>query len=144
MKIVRTYTDLMKLPTFEERFRYLMLKGHVGFDTFGFDRYLYEEFIRSKEWQEARDYVILRDEACDLAIPGREIKTVGRRNKIIIHHINPVELCDLVNHSDVLFDPEYLITTVKNTHDAIHYGSEETLIKDYIERTPNDTCPWRR
>lgn len=144
MRIVRTYTELMRLPTFEERFRYLMLKGAVGYDTFGYDRYLYEDFLRSKEWLQVRDDIILRDNACDLAIPEREIKNVGRKNKIIVHHINPVERIDLLHHSDVLFDPEYLITTVKNTHDAIHYGSEGTLIQDYKERTPNDTCPWRR
>lgn len=136
---LRTYTELKQLKTFEERYEYLKLDGQVGIDTFGFDRYLNQAFYRSPEWKSIRNQVIVRDNGCDLGIEGREIHT-----KILVHHMNPITKEDVLNRSDLLLNPEYLITTVKRTHDAIHYGDSETLIKDLIERTANDTCPWRK
>ena len=136
--IIRTYTELISLPTFEDRFEYLRLKGRVGEETFGFDRYLNQAFYKSEEWKSVRDQVILRDNGCDLAMEGREI-----REKILIHHMNPITKEDIINRSEFLLDPEYLICTIKNTHDAIHYGDERLLIKDPIQRRKNDTCPWR-
>lgn len=136
---IRTYSELITLPTFEERFRYLQLKGAVGRDTFGFDRYLNQVFYRSQRWKSIRDQVILRDNGCDLSMPGHEI--YGR---VYIHHMNPITLDDIINESDFLLDPEYLICTIHNTHNAIHYGDENLLITTPIERSKNDTCPWRR
>lgn len=136
---IRTYSELISLPTFEERYRYLRLSGRVGEETFGFDRYINQIFYRSKEWKEIRDRVIVRDNGCDLGIPGREIY-----GKILIHHMNPITQENILNRSDLLLNPEYLICTVKNTHDAIHYGDESILYKDPIVRSKNDTCPWRR
>lgn len=137
--IIRTYSELITFPTFEERYRYLRIGGKVGEDTFGFDRYLNQLFYKSDEWRAIRDYVIVRDNGCDLAISDREI--YGR---ILIHHMNPITKEDILRRSDFLLNPEYLITTVKNTHDAIHYGDEGLLITAPIERTKNDTCPWKR
>ena len=138
-KMIRTYSELITLPTFEERFEYLRLGGKVGAETFGFDRYLNQIFYKSDKWLSVRDKVIIRDNGCDLGIEGREI--YGR---ILVHHMNPITMDDIVNHSSWILDPEYLITTVKNTHDAIHYSDESLLIKDPIERRKNDMCPWRR
>ena len=135
---IRTYSVLITLPTFEERFHYLQLDGRVGEETFGFDRYLNQAFYKSEEWLRVRDLVIVRDNGCDLGIEGREI--YGR---ILIHHMNPITIDDIAKRSKYLLDPEYLITTVKNTHDAIHYGDDSLLIKLPIERTRNDTCPWK-
>ena len=137
--IGRTYSELITLPTFEERYQYLRIGGRVGEETFGFDRYLNQIFYKSKEWLSIRDQVIARDNGCDLGIPGREI-----HGRILIHHMNPITVEDILNRSDLLLNPEYLICTVKNTHDAIHYGDENLLNKDPIERTKTDTCPWRR
>lgn len=139
--IIRTYSELITIPTFEERYRYLRIGGKVGEATFGFDRYLYEAFLKSDEWLDTRDHVIIRDNGCDLAMPDREIKGEIR---ILIHHMNPITKEDLLRRTKYLLDPEYLICTIKNTHDAIHYGDESLLIKAPIERTKNDTCPWRR
>lgn len=137
---IKTYSELIMLPTFEERYRYLKLNGRVGEDTFGFERYLNQEFYqRDKEWKRIRDFVIVRDNGCDLGIEGRDIL-----GKIIVHHMNPITQNDILNRSEYLLDPEYLICTVKRTHDAIHYGDENLLIKDPIVRSKNDTCPWRR
>lgn len=138
-KIIRTYSELITIPTFEERYEYLRLRGVVGDQTFGSDRYLNQLFYKSDEWKEIRDYVIIRDNGCDLAIPDRKIE-----RKVIIHHMNPITVNDIVTRSKYLLDPEYLICTVKNTHDAIHYGDANLLMSDYVERTKNDTCPWRR
>lgn len=138
MKMIRTYSELITLPTFEERYQYLKIGGTVGEETFGFDRYLNQSFYKSKEWLRIRDHVIVRDRGCDLAMIDREI-----RGKILIHHMNPITKEDIVRRSKYLLDPEYLICTVKNTHDAIHYGDESLLIKAPIERQKNDTCPWR-
>ena len=136
---IRTYSELITLPTFEERFKYLQLGGKVGEDTFGHDRYLNQMFYTSDEWRQIRRDVIVRDNGCDLGIQDREIHGL-----IIIHHMNPITIEDIINRSEFLLNPEYLISTVKNTHDAIHFSDERILITDPIERRPNDTCPWKR
>lgn len=129
----------MKLQTFEERFRYLKLVARVGEETFGFDRYLNQQFYHSQEWKSIRNEIIIRDNACDLGITGREI------NKgIIIHHMNPITKDDLIHQSDFLLNPDYLICVSKKTHSAIHYGDESLLFDGLVERSKNDTCPWRR
>ena len=136
---IRTYSELITLPTFEERFRYLQLGEKVGEDTFGHDRYLNQMFYTSDEWRRIRRDIIVRDNGCDLGIQDREIHGL-----IIIHHMNPITIEDIINRSEFLLNPEYLISTVKNTHDAIHFSDERILITDPIERRPNDTCPWKR
>ena len=137
-KNIKTYSDLITLPTFKERYEYLRLDGIVGEETFGFDRYINQIFYKSKEWLEVRDYVIIRDNGCDLGIEGHEI-----HNRILIHHMNPIRKEDILNRSDILLNPEYLITTTKRTHDAIHYGDKNILLDTPIERIKNDTCPWK-
>ena len=137
-KIIRTYSELITMPTFEERFRYLKLGGKVGEDTFGFDRYINQVFYRSAKWKEIRDYVIIRDNGCDLGMEGHEI-----HQRILVHHMNPITKEDILRESEFLLDPEYMICTIKNTHDAIHYGDESLLITAPIERRKNDTCPWK-
>lgn len=137
--IIRTYSELILLPTFEERFEYLRLDGRVGEATFGFDRYLNQLFYKSDEWRAIRDFVIIRDNGCDLGMPDREI-----RSRILIHHMNPITKDDILRRSDFLLNPEYLITTIKNTHDAIHYSDDSLLIKNPVERRKYDTCPWRK
>ena len=139
MTDIKCYSELMLLPTFQARYQYLRLNGEVGKETFGFDRYMNQFFYRSPEWRRVRDFVITRDEGCDLGIPGREI--FGR---IVIHHMNPIRPEDIRNRSDLLLDPEYLITTIHGTHLAIHYGVEHLLFQEPVERRPNDTCPWKR
>lgn len=136
---IRTYSELILLPTFEERFGYLQLGGVVGESTFGFDRYLNQVFYQSQEWKAIRDYVIIRDNGCDLAAEGYEI-----HSKIYIHHMNPITVKDIEHSTDFLLDPEYLIATSHTTHNAIHYGDESLLMRAPIERSRNDTCPWRR
>ena len=138
-KNIRTYSELIKLPTFKERYEYLRIGGKVGEETFGFDRYLNQIFYKSKEWLSIRNDIIIRDNGCDLGMPGREI--IG--SKILIHHMNPITKEDILNRSDFLLNPEYLICTIKNTHDAIHYGDSELLYDDPVVRTKYDTCPWR-
>lgn len=135
---IKTYSELITLPTFEERFEYLRLDGTVGESTFGFDRYLNQIFYRSQKWKDIRDWVIIRDNGCDLGVEGFEI--YGR---IIIHHMNPISLQDIERESDLLLNPEYLICTVHNTHNAIHYGDASLLSLAPIERSKNDTCPWK-
>lgn len=134
----RTYSELIKLKTFEERFEYLKLSGAVGKDTFGFDRYLNQKFYRTPEWKKIRDYVIVRDGGCDLGIHDRDIY-----DRIIIHHMNPITVTDICSHSDQILDPEQLICTSFRTHNAIHYGDISLVNQKPVERTPNDTCPWR-
>lgn len=136
--IIRTYSELSRLKTFKERYEYLRLDGKVGEETFGFDRYLNQMFYKSSEWKSIRDFVIIRDNGCDLGIEGYEI-----HGKILIHHMNPISPEDIARRSDFLLKPEYLITTVLSTHNAIHYGDESLLIDLPPERTKNDTCPWR-
>ena len=135
---IRTYSELITLPTFKERYEYLKLDGRVGEETFGFDRYLNQAFYKSEEWRAVRDYVIIRDNGCDLGMEGHEIF-----GKILIHHMNPISKRDILDRSDLLLNPEYLISTIKNTHDAIHFGDENLLIVAPIERRKNDTCPWK-
>lgn len=136
--IIRTYSELITLPTFEDRYHYLQLNGAVGKDTFGFDRYINQQFYRSKEWQRIRDEVIIRDNACDLGMEGYEI-----HGRIYVHHMNPIMVRDIQSNSDYLMNPEFLICTTHRTHNAIHYGDENLLARAPIERTKNDTCPWR-
>ena len=136
---IKTYSELSKLTTFEERYRYLRLGGRVGEETFGFDRWINQMFYKDPEWLKIRDKVIIRDNGCDLGIEGREIYS-----RIIVHHMNPITKADILDRSEFLLNPEYLICTVKNTHDAIHYGDENLLITLPMERNVNDTCPWRR
>ena len=136
--IFKTYSELIQIPTFEERFEYLKLDGNVGEDTFGFDRWMNQIFYRSPEWKRIRDEVIIRDNGCDLAMPGHEI--YGR---ILIHHMNPISVNDIERRTDLLLNPEYLISTVHRTHNAIHYGDKNLLPQGPIVRTPNDTCPWK-
>lgn len=136
---IKTYSELITLPTFEERYRYLRLGGKVGEETFGFDRWLNQKFYRDPEWLRVRDIVIIRDNGCDLAMPDREIRT-----RVLVHHMNPITKEDILRRSEFLLNPEYLICTIKNTHDAIHYGDESLLITAPVERARNDTCPWKR
>lgn len=137
---IRTYTELMLRDTFEERYRYLRLCGRVGVETFGTDRWLNQQFYRTdKEWLEVRNFVIVRDNGCDLAMPGREILDL-----IHVHHMNPITKDDILRRTKWLLDPEYLISTIDGTHKAIHYGDESKLIITPPERKPFDTCPWRR
>lgn len=139
MTNIKTYSELMTLSTFEKRYKYLRLGGKVGEDTFGFDRYLNQIFYKDQEWLNIRDKVIIRDNGCDLGIPDREI--YGR---ILVHHMNPITKEDILTRSKYLLNPDYLICTSKNTHDAIHYGDSSILLKNTIERTKNDTCPWKK
>lgn len=136
--IIRTYSDLIKLETFEERYQYLDLKGKVGEPTFGSKRYLNQILYKTDKWLALRDRIIVRDNGCDLGVPGRKI--YGR---VLVHHINPITIEDVLNENPRVFDPDNLITTSHLTHEAIHYGNEDLLIKDPIVRFKNDTCPWR-
>ena len=138
MSTIRTYSELSQLKTFRERYEYLRLNGKVGEETFGFDRYLNQIFYKSDEWKAIRDFVIVRDNGCDLGVEGYDI-----HGKILIHHMNPILVEDILKRSDFLLNPDYLITTVLSTHNAIHYGDDSLLITLPIERTRNDTCPWR-
>ena len=138
MTSIKTYTELIKIPTFEERYRYLRLCGAVGKETFGYDRYLNQTFYKSNEWLSVRDKVIIRDNGCDLGIEDRTI--YGR---ILIHHLEPITVDDIANKRPNVFDLDNLICVSHNTHNAIHYGDESLLIITPIERTKNDTCPWR-
>ena len=136
---IRTYSELIMLPTYEERFRYLKLNGIVGRETFGFDRYLNQIFYNSGEWRSLRNEIIVRDNGCDLGMEGYDI-----HDRIYIHHMNPLMVRDIVESSEFLLNPEYLICTTFKTHQAVHYGDESFLEYAPIERRPNDTCPWRR
>lgn len=137
--MIRTYRELIALPTFEERFGYLKLNGTVGEDTFGFDRYINQQFYNSQEWRKLRDEIIVRDNGCDLGLTGYDIG-----GRILIHHMNPVTVRDIQERSQYLMNPEYLICVSHDTHNAIHYGDENQLRNKLpIERTKNDTCPWR-
>jgi hypothetical protein len=135
---IKSYSELSRLSSFKERYEYLRLHGSVGKDTFGFDRYLNQILYRSQRWKRARDEVIIRDNGCDLGVGGHEI--YGR---IIIHHMNPLTVEDIELESDDIFNPEFLITTMHTTHNAIHYGDERLLVPDPIVRTRHDTCPWK-
>lgn len=139
-KNIRTYSELSNFKTFRERYEYLKLDGTVGEETFGFDRYINQMFYKSEEWKRIRNYVITRDNGCDLGIPDRKIVD----SVILVHHMNPITKEDIINKNEILLDPEYLITTIKSTHDAIHYGDESLLAEDLVIRSKNDTCPWKR
>lgn len=136
--MIRTYSELSSLKTFEERYEYLRLGGRVGAETFGYDRYLNQVFYKDPEWKSVRDKVIIRDNGCDLGIDGRTINS-----RVIVHHINPITKDDILNRAPCLFDMNNLICTTKRTHDAIHYSDDDLLIKDPVERSKNDTCPWK-
>ena len=133
----RTYSELRRLKTFEERFDYLLLRGEVGRSTFGFDRWINQHFYRTPEWKQARSYVIYRDNGCDLGVPGYEIHT-----DLLVHHINPISPDDLIQGEEWVLDPEFLITTTHRTHNAIHYGDRSLLPDVVIERKPGDTRLW--
>ena len=135
---LKSYRNLILLPTFEERYEYLKIQGVVGESLFGFDRYMNQEFYTSKEWRQFRNHIITRDEGCDL---GMRNYPIGGR--VIIHHINPLTIADFENSSDALFDPDNVICVSDNTHQAIHFGDETLLPATPLERRPNDTCPWR-
>lgn len=138
--IIKTYSELIRLKTFEERYEYLKTSGRVGEETFGFDRYLNQTFYKSKEWEQIRNTVISRDLGCDLAFDGMEIF-----GTIIVHHMNPISIDDLLNRTKYLLDPEFLVCTSDNTHRAIHYSDKGLLLKNtFAQRKPNDTCPWRQ
>jgi len=140
MNNIRTYSELIKLHTFKERFNYLKLDGLVGRETFGYDRYINQQlYQRNPRWKKARDKVIIRDNGCDLGVEGYEIF-----GKIIVHHMNPITMDDILNDRDWIYDPEFLICTVHNTHNAIHYGDEQLLMTAPTVRTKNDTCPWKQ
>ena len=137
-KPLLTYSELVRLKTFEERFEYVKLGGVVGESTFGFDRYLNQALYRSQEWRRLRNKVIVRDNGCDLGIEGMDI---GKY--IIVHHLNPIAVEDLEEMKEDIFNPEFLVCVSRNTHNAIHFGDEDLLPKKVVERTPNDTCPWK-
>lgn len=136
--MIRTYSELITISNYKDRYNYLKLMGSVGDSTFGFDRYLNQSFYTSKEWLSIRDQVIIRDNGCDLGVEGYEI-----HGRIYIHHMNPILPKDIVDTTEFLLNPEYLITTTHETHNAIHYGDESLLVADPIVRSPNDTCPWK-
>lgn len=134
----RCYSELIRLPTFEQRFRYLRIGGQVGIDTFGFDRYLNQRFYRSNEWKAVRHEIIVRDLARDMAHPDYELN-----DSIYVHHMNPISIEDLELSSEYLLNPEFLVCTSFDTHQAIHYGNGTPPISMIAERRPNDTVPWR-
>ncbi len=138
---LRTYTELKKLKTFKERYNYLRLDGRVGESTFGFDRYINQALYNSEEWKQTRRNVITRDCGCDLGIEEREIPDGVT---IMVHHMNPISKEDILNNIEYVLNPEYLITTIKNTHDAIHYSDETLLYQEPITRTQGDTCLWKK
>lgn len=133
----RTYTELSKLETFKERFEYLRLDGVIGEDTFGFDRWINQRFYNSPEWRRLRNYIIVRDNGCDLGIEGATIY-----GKVLIHHMNPLDKIDILEASDLAMNPEYLISVSYDTHNAIHYGKYEIVSRELVERKPGDTKLW--
>lgn len=133
---MKTYSELITFDTFGDRFQYLKLTGFVGEETFGFDRWLNQSLYHSDLWKSVRNEVIIRDMGCDLGIEGLEIK-----GRIIVHHMNPVTKEDIIGHSELILDPEFLICTTINTHNAIHYG-DDSILQPMIERRANDTSPW--
>ena len=137
--VVRRYRELRRIPDFVDRFRYLALHGAVGSSTFGFDRWINQQFYRSAQWKQIRHYVIARDLGCDLGVEGHEIY-----DRVIIHHMNPMLPDDIIHQHEDILDPEFLITVSHNTHNAIHYGDERLLPRQLVERRPGDTIPWRR
>ena len=136
---LRTYSELITLPTFKERFNYLKLDGRVGLETFGHDRYLNQILYNSPEWRNLRSRIVTRDCGRDLACEGYDIY-----GQVLVHHINPITVKDILDRNPMVFDPENLITTVHNTHNAIHYGDKSLLTTEPIIRYKDDTCPWNR
>ena len=136
--MIRTHRELCKLKTFKARYNYLRLRGTVGQDTFGYDRYLTQVLYRSSVWRSVRDEVIIRDSGCDLGIPGYDVV-----DQIVVHHMNPITEEQIENVDDIMFDPDFLICTSHRTHLAIHYGDESLLPKPMVIRRPGDTVPWR-
>lgn len=136
--LIKRYSDLRRLPSFEDRYRYLKLGGSVGRDTFGFDRYFNQRFYTSREWKNCRDVVIVRDGGLDLGIEGHEIF-----DKVLVHHMNPITVADLEAGNDLILDPNYLICVSHLTHNAIHYGDESLLPQPMVVRRPGDTTPWK-
>ena len=135
---MRTYSELILFPTLLERFEYLKLGGEIGAETFGFERYLNQNFYRSEIWKRIRNEVIVRDNGCELAHPDYPIN-----GRIFVHHMNPVDSDDIIYQRDILLNPEFLVAVGERMHNAIHYGSFDLLPQDPIERKPNDTCPWK-
>ena len=135
--MIRTYSELRRLNTFEDRYRYLSLGGSVGRSTFGFDRFVNQKFYKSREWRQIRHHVIARDESCDLGIPDHDIFS-----RVLIHHMNPIDVNDIANGDSSILDPEFLITTTHDTHNAIHYGDESLLRQPLVPRQPGDTKLW--
>lgn len=134
---IRTYSELRRLGTLEERFKYLALRGEVGGITFGFDRYLNQQFYTSREWRSIRSHVIVRDNGCDLGVDGYDI-----HDRIYIHHMNPMTVEDVASGDSKILDPEFLISVTHRTHNGIHYGDESSLPKPHVERRPGDTKLW--
>jgi len=137
--MIKTYSELMAFETLEERYRYLALSGVVAQSTFGFDRYINQRFYKSKQWAQIRHAIILRDNGCDLGVEGFEV-----HNRLIIHHMNPMEPIDITSGGSNILDPEYLITTTHMTHNAIHYGDERLLPREFVARSSGDTHLWKR
>lgn len=137
--MIRNYTELCQISDYEARYRYLKLRGQIGDETFGFDRIFNQMFYRSGEWQRVRRDIIVRDCGCDMGVSGHEIG-----GRIVIHHMNPIDINDIRNSTEYLLNPEYLICVSESTHKAIHYGDESLIDRPLIERRPNDTCPWKR
>ncbi len=135
--MIRTYREVRRFDTLEERFKYLSLRGNVGDSTFGFDRWVNQQFYKSKQWRDLRHFVIARDEGCDLGVPGYEIHI-----RPAIHHMNPMVVADITSGDSAILDPEYLIMTSHQTHNAIHYGDEKLLPRPPVERTAGDTRLW--
>ena len=135
--MIRTYSELRRLNTFEDRYRYLSLGGSVGRSTFGFDRFVNQKFYKSREWLQIRHHVIARDESCDLGSPDHDIFS-----RVLIHHMNPIDVNDIANGDSSILDPEFLITTTHDTHNAIHYGDESLLRQPLVPRQPGDTKLW--
>lgn len=137
--MIRTYSELILLPTFLERYRYLRLGGMVGLETFGHDRYLNQALYTSDDWRHFRNEIIIRDNGCDLGCEGFDI-----HGRILIHHIEPVTVEDIIKRCKRIFDPDNVIAVSHRTHQAIHYGDENLLMLEPIERHKNDTCPWKK
>lgn len=135
--IIRRVSQLLRYDSFEDRYEYLKLNGVVGADTFGFDRHINQKFYRSTEWRRARELVMIRDNGCDLGVPGYEIQS-----EVVVHHLNPMTADDIIHGEDWIFDPEYLITTTPETHNAIHYGDASLLRTSFVQRSPGDTKLW--
>ena len=137
MMVHRSYSELIRRQDFEDRFEYLVLRGNVGDATFGHDRYINQDFYRSTEWRNVRNHVIARDNGCDLGVPGFDIHV-----ELVVHHMNPMTADDILHGEDWILDPEFLITTCQDTHNAIHYGGNVQVIRPYVARAPGDTSLW--